>query len=92
MNPEDAAKFGSTLVATDPPAVARVLRAHDNAQASIHPLLFLGLTFVVAGGGATMASIVFGLFTAARLLRTFTYLEKLQPWRTIFFPVGASDR
>ena len=89
MNPEDAAKFGSTLVATDPPEVARVLRAHDNAQASIYPFLFLGLVFVAAGGGASAATVLFAIFTVARLLHTFAYLKGLQPWRTVFFLAGA---
>ena len=88
MNPEDAAKFKVTLVDTDPPAVARVLRAHDNAQASIFPFLFLGLTFVLAGGGSTTATIVFALFVVARWLHTLAYLKGLQPWRTIFFLTG----
>ena len=74
----------------DPPAVARVLRAHANAQASIYPFLFLGLTFVLAGGGVTVAAVLFGLFTMARLLHTIAYLRALQPWRTIFFMIGAT--
>ena len=67
VNAEDAATFGAALVEADPPAVARVLRAHENAQASIYPFLFLGLVFVLAGGGARMASIVFAIFTVAPL-------------------------
>lgn len=90
MNPEDAAQFGATLVDTDPPAVARVLRAHDNAQASIYPFLFLGLVFVMAGGNATAATVLFGLFTVARLLHTVAYLKALQPWRSVFFLTGAA--
>ena len=90
INEEDAAQFGTTLVAADPPTVARILRAHDNAQASIYPFLLLGLTFVIAGGSATAATVVFGVFTAARLLHTIAYLKGLQPWRTGFFVTGAS--
>ena len=89
MNPEDAAKFGAQLVDTDPPAVARVLRAHENAQASTYPFLFLGLTFVLAGGNATLATVLFALFTIARLLHSVAYLKALQPWRTICFLTGA---
>jgi prostaglandin-E synthase 1 len=90
LNAEDAATYSARLVDNDPPEVARVLRAHANAQASIYPFLFLGLVFVLAGAGANAAALVFGIFTVARLLHTFAYLKGLQPWRTIFFLVGAA--
>ncbi len=35
INKEDAAMQSARLAETDPPEVARVLRAHSNAQASI---------------------------------------------------------
>ena len=88
INEEDAVRFGASLAGTDPPTVARVLRAHDNAQASIYPFLFLGLVFVLAGGTAGTATVIFGIFTGARLLHSFFYLAGKQPWRTIFFSVG----
>lgn len=89
INEEDAAQFGSSLVPSDPPAVARVLRAHRNAEASIYPFLVLGLVFVLAGGSAGTAKIIFGIFTAARLLHSGAYLAGKQPWRAIFFVTGA---
>lgn len=52
MNEEDAIRFSASLAEIDPPKVARVLRAHSNAEASIYPFLFLGLVFVLAGGPA----------------------------------------
>lgn len=88
MNEEDAVKFRASLTEVDPPRVARVLRAHHNAQASIYPFLFLGLVFVLAGGPAGIGAVIFGVFTAARLLHSFFYLTGKQPWRTIFFTVG----
>jgi uncharacterized MAPEG superfamily protein len=88
MNEEDATRFGASLTEIDPPRVARVLRAHDNAQASIYPFLFLGLVFVLAGGTAATAMVIFGIFTGARLLHSIFYLAGKQPWRTIFFTVG----
>lgn len=87
-NEEDIAKFGGALNEIDPPPVARVLRAHRNAQASIYPFLFLGLVFVLAGGGYVTATILFGTFTAARLLHSVVYLKGKQPWRTLCFVVG----
>lgn len=88
INEEDAARFGGTLAETDPPAVARVLRAHRNAQASITPFLLLGLVFVLAGGSTGTAQILFGIFTVARFAHSFAYLKAQQPWRTIAFIVG----
>jgi uncharacterized MAPEG superfamily protein len=88
MNEEDAARFGASLTEIDPPRVARVLRAHDNAQASIYPFLFLGLVFVFAGGTPGTGTVIFGIFTGARLLHSIFYLAGKQPWRTIFFSVG----
>lgn len=88
INAEDATRFGAKLVEVDPPEVARVLRAHANAQANIYPFLFLGLVFVLAGGSARVAEIIFGIFVAARLAHTYAYLAGKQPWRTIFFIIG----
>ena len=88
MNEEDAARYGAPLAETDPPAVARVLRVHGNAQAAIYPFLFLGLVFVLAGGSARTGAIIFGIFTVARLLHSICYLQRMQPWRTNFFTVS----
>ena len=88
INQEDAAKFGATLVGDHPPEVARVLRAHSNAQATIYPFLFLGLVFVLAGGSDGIAKVIFGIFTVARILHSIAYLAEKQPWRTIFFALG----
>jgi uncharacterized MAPEG superfamily protein len=88
INDEDANQFGAALAHVDPPEVARVLRAHANAQAAIYPFLFLGLVFVLAGGSALFAEIVFGIFVAARIVHSVAYLAAKQPWRTICFIVS----
>ncbi len=89
-NEEDARTVasGSTVVEVDPPEVARVLRAHRNATANIVPFAILGLVFVLAGGSGTAATIIFGVFTAARLAHSFAYLNAKQPWRTLSFVLG----
>ena len=79
MNEEDAIRFSASLAEIDPPKVARVLRAHSNAEASIYPFLFLGLVFVLAGGPAGTGTVI---------LHSIFYLAGKQPWRTIFFTVG----
>jgi hypothetical protein len=42
INPEDGARYGVPVSQSDSPAVARLLRAHRNAEATIYPFLLLG--------------------------------------------------
>jgi microsomal prostaglandin-E synthase 1 len=92
-NKEDAGppEKGTKIVDGEPPEVARVLRAHANAMANIVPFAVLGLVFVLAGGGATAAAVLFGIFVAARVLHSFVYLAGKQPWRSLAFGIGALD-
>jgi prostaglandin-E synthase 1 len=89
-NEEDAGTVskGAKLVDTEPPEVARVLRAYKNAEANILPFLFLALAYVVAGGSALVAEVVFGVFTFARVAHSFAYLGGKQPWRSLFYGLG----
>src|SRR2546423_15710754 len=80
--------LGAALAETAPPKAPRVLRAHSSAEASISPFLFLVLVFVLAGGPAGTGTVIFAIFTGARLLHSIFYLAGKQPWRTIFFTVG----
>lgn len=90
LNSEDSESVakGAKLVESDPPEVARVLRAHRNAEASIYPFFCLGLIFVLVGGPAMHAKIMFGVFAGARILHSIVYLAGKQPWRTLSFVVG----
>jgi len=88
VNPEDAKRMGAEHHEHDPAAVARVLRAHANAQATIYPFLLLGLAYVLAGGPYGAAVTLFAVFTIARLVHSFVYLRGLQPWRTVSFLVS----
>ena len=85
VNPEDAAVFKLPQADLDPPAVARVLRAHLNAQATIFPFSLLALLYVLAGGSSAVGIPIFVLFTGARLAHSLAYLRARQPWRTIAF-------
>ena len=87
LNEEDAKTI--KLVEIEAPEVARVLRAHTNAMANIVPFLFLGLVYVLAGGSVTSAEVIFGVFTVARIAHSLVYLGGKQPWRSIFFGIGA---
>ena len=90
-NPEDATRFSASLNDVDPPAIARVLRAHANAQASIVPFLALGLVYVLGGGPLNPAILYFSIFTVARWLHSWAYLAGRQPSRTIFFVVASTS-
>jgi uncharacterized MAPEG superfamily protein len=85
-NPEDSKTF--EIVATEPEAVARVLRAHRNLVANGVPFLLLGLVMVLQGTTKTAAMAYFGTFIVARLGHTFAYLSGKQPFRSLFFAVG----
>jgi uncharacterized MAPEG superfamily protein len=87
-NPEDGARFNVPVSAHDPPAVARVLRAHRNAEAVIYPFLLLGLVYLLAGGTITFAAPIFVIFVAARLAHSGFYLAAKQPGRTVSFAIS----
>ena len=80
-NPEDLSSVskGATLSEVDPPAVARIMRAHANGQANILQFLFLGALFVQVNGSALEAEIMFGMFTVARVIYSMVYLAGKQP-------------
>lgn len=85
INAEDGARYGVAVSESDPPNVARILRAHRNAEATIYPFLLLGLLFLLSEGSAAFAIPVFAIFVVARLVHSIAYLKGLQPWRTIAF-------
>jgi len=89
-NTEDASSVskGSQVVDVEPPEVARVLRAHANAAANILPFALLGLVYVLAGAAGLVPTIVFAVFTVARVGHSFAYVSGKQPWRSMFFTIG----
>jgi uncharacterized MAPEG superfamily protein len=88
INPEDGARYSVPVRELDPPEVARILRVHRNAEATIYPFLFLGLVYVLIGGRAIVAVPIFAAFTGARIVHSIVYLRALQPWRTLAFAVS----
>jgi microsomal prostaglandin-E synthase 1 len=89
-NTEDASTIvkGSKLVETEPPEVARVLRAHANAMANILPFALVALVYVLAGASGIVPLILFGVFTLARVSHSLTYLGAVQPWRSASWGLG----
>ena len=88
INPEDGARYSAPVRELDPPAVARILRVHRNAEAAIYPFFILGLVYVLVGGRASIAVPVFAIFTGARIVHSIVYLRARQPWRTVSFAVS----
>ena len=88
INPEDGARYNTPVSDQDPPAVARILRAHRNAEAVIYPFLLLGLVYVLAGGTITFAAPIFAVFLTSRVAHSGFYLAAKQPWRTASFAIS----
>lgn len=89
VNPEDTSvNPGSHVEAQEAPDVLRAKRAHQNDLENIPAFLFVALLFTMTGGSSTGGWAYFGLYFAARLLHTITYLAQKQPWRTVSFAIG----
>jgi uncharacterized MAPEG superfamily protein len=87
VNREDVRKDGK-LQSTDVDPVTRLQRAHRNALENFVPFAVLGLLYVLMGATPRGAYILFGTYTAARILHSIVYIAGKQPWRTIFYSVG----
>jgi microsomal prostaglandin-E synthase 1 len=89
-NAEDASTVakGAKYLDEEPAAVSRSMRVYRNAAANILPFLILGFLYVVLGAPANVAWILFGVFTAARILHAIVYALGKQPWRTLIFAVA----
>jgi uncharacterized MAPEG superfamily protein len=88
-NPEDAAMFGGATVPQEVAGVQRAAKAWLNDLENIPIFLFLALIYAIAGLSPNMFIIYCAVFTVARILHTFFYLNAMQPWRTIAYTVGA---
>jgi len=89
VTPEDAEFFAHAPPAQEEaPIVKRAMNAWRNDLENIPIFLFLGLIYVTLGCWPGGAFIYFSIFVVARILHTITFLNGLQPWRTIVFTVG----
>lgn len=90
LNPEDISVIkGGEVGESEAAEVQRYHRAHRNALENIVPFFMVGLLYVASGPSLRGATIYFVTFTVARLLHTVVYIAGKQPWRTLFFTVGA---
>ena len=88
VNPEDAGVFKKPTAEEELPQVRRAAKAWLNDLENIPIFLGLGVAYVFIGASPKAATIIFPIFTIARILHTLTYLLGLQPWRTISYGVG----
>ena len=68
--------------------LARAMRIHRNATATVVPFLFLALIYVLLGAPANVAWGLFGTFTVARVLHSIVYAMGVQPWRTVLYSLS----
>ncbi|SRR5579875_242456 len=89
VNPEDAVTFGGREAPEEAPEVQRAARAWRNDLENIPIFLILAWIYVAAGLSLTAFIVYCIIFMVCRIGHTICYLNSIQPWRTIFFTVGA---
>jgi glutathione S-transferase len=78
MNPEDTPLSDGSKVDFANQAVERVRRAHQNDLENIVPFFVLAPLYLTTGPQAPLANNLFRVFTAARILHTIVYLNKVE--------------
>ncbi len=87
--PEDAKLFHGTESPTEAPIVDRGAKAWRNDLENIPIFLILAGIYVMAGLSSKAFAFYCIIFMIARILHTYTYLNAIQPWRTVSFTIGA---
>jgi uncharacterized MAPEG superfamily protein len=89
VNAEDVRVYsGASVVEVEHPDVQRVKRAHLNLLENSVPFFVVGLLFAIAGPSLLLASILYGLFVASRVLHAAVYLSGRQPVRSAAWFLG----
>jgi len=86
--PEDAKLFHGTESPTEAPIVDRAARAWRNDLENIPIFLIVAGIYVMAGLSEKAFTFYCWTFIVARILHTYTYLNAIQPWRTVVYTVG----
>ena len=94
INPEDQRLNSDAKVVYEGgnETTARYRRAHRNALENIPLFLITGFLLTFTGISPIAATVLFGIFVAARIVHSFAYVGSLQPWRTLSFVIGALDQ
>nr|UVC41632.1 glutathione S-transferase 9 [Eriocheir sinensis] len=85
-NPEDAKKFGTKGTKTDAD-VERVRRAHQNDLENIPVFFVIASMYLLTQPSTFLATMLFRVFTLARILHTIFYLNE-SSLRPLSFLVG----
>ncbi|MCE7761423.1 MAPEG family protein [Pseudomonas putida] len=88
-NPEDAAVFKHAAQAAERPQVLRAAKIWANDLENIPAFFALGGLAIALDTAAQPTVWLSIAFTLARVLHTLAYLLRLQPWRTLFYAIGA---
>lgn len=88
-NPEDAAVFKRAAQAAERPEVIRAAKVWANDLENIPAFFALGGLAIALDAAAQPTVWLSIAFTLARVLHTLAYLLRLQPWRTLFYAIGA---
>jgi uncharacterized MAPEG superfamily protein len=88
MLPEDAALVGVRPQAAESVFVQRCAGVWRNDVENLPLFLALALTYVLLGGEAEPARVLFAVYVALRYAHTAIYLRGLQPWRAICYLAG----
>jgi glutathione S-transferase len=89
INAEDVkVNRGAVHVEVEPPAVARIKRAHSNAIENAVPFFVVGFLYTQTLPSTTAAVALFGSFVLVRVLHALFYLSATQPYRTLSFALG----
>ncbi|TCM65073.1 glutathione S-transferase [Acinetobacter calcoaceticus] len=87
-NAEDAQFVGATPHSDEVPQVLRAAQAWMNDLENIPVFFVLGALCVVLNTDAAWTMSLFIIFTVARITHTVTYLNSMQPWRSISYAVA----
>eukprot|EP01091_Cochliopodium_minus_P011507 TRINITY_DN3276_c0_g1_i1.p1 TRINITY_DN3276_c0_g1~~TRINITY_DN3276_c0_g1_i1.p1 ORF type:complete len:104 (-),score=23.89 TRINITY_DN3276_c0_g1_i1:88-399(-) len=70
------------------PIIDHAYALHTNDMENLYVFFTLGLLYSLTNPSETIAKVLFYGFTFARILHTFSFLFKLQPWRALTYLVG----
>ena len=87
-NVEDAGFLKVAAQTTELPQVVRAHQAWLNDLENIPLFWVLGGLCIVLNTNYTMTVWLFSIFTFFRVIHTITYLNSIQPWRTIAYVAG----
>lgn len=88
MLPEDAALVGVRPQSAESAFVQRCAGVWRNDVENLPLFLTLALTFVLLGGDAKSAQLLFAAYVVLRYAHTVIYLRGVQPWRAVCYLAG----